>query len=261
MSRLKAHPLRALCRADSRMLRRHGITALYAALALIYTALIRFLVPAAESRRVTALLLITDPATLSLFFMGAIVLYEKTERLHAALYTAGIKPGAYLFSKCLNAAWLGALTGCFVVWFADPRVLAYAEGGIDVASVLNGDLTALAVTAVCMLLGGTLFTCLSLLPATAAKSLNGFVMRCAVVEIVALLPAVIDLFYPLPPYMGYHPAVLLTRALAQPQAAAGWLSQPDSLLTGAAFLGWLLLAALLAKAAVKRLLTGKGGAA
>ena len=95
----------------------HAAPALYAALALIYTALIRFLVPAAESRRVTALLLITDPATLSLFFMGAIVLYEKTERLHAALYTAGIKPGAYLFSKCLNAAWLGALTAQCSCWF------------------------------------------------------------------------------------------------------------------------------------------------
>lgn len=259
MSRKRAHPLLALLRADRRMLRRHGITFLYAFLALLYAAALRFLLPQDQRPLVLTLLLLTDPATLSLFFMGAVVLYEKNQHLPAALYASAVRPRTWAFSKCLVATVTGTLVGCFVLWFSDPAVLRLDAGGVLWDTIGGGDTTALLVTAACMALGGFFFTCLSIPPAVLVKSLNGFILAVVAVEVVFLLPAVIDLFQPLPEYAGYHPGVLLARALYRPRQAAAWLNSPEKLWQCAAYLGWMLLGWIGAVAFAGRLLRGRGG--
>ena len=261
MSRRRAHPFRAALRADGRMLRRHGIVLLYVFLALLYAAALRFLAPDEQRPLFTALLLLTDPATLSLFFMGAVVLYEKNQHIHAALYTCGLRPGTWLASKCLTFSLLGALAGGFVLWFSDPAVLRADAGAELFATVGAGNLTAMFVTLACMLLGGVFFTCLSVPPAAGVRTLNGFILAVAGIEILFLLPAVAELFRSLPSFAGYHPAVLLARALRQPEQVPGWLRQTETLWQCAAFLGWLCLGWLLALGSARRLLTGKGGGA
>lgn len=258
--RRRAHPFRALFRADCRMLRRHGIALLYAFLALLYAAVLRFLAPEGQRPLLTTLLLLTDPAVMSLFFMGAVVLYEKNQHIHGALYVSAVRPRSWVLSKCLCFSLLGTLAGCFIQWFSNPAVLrGDAGGGMAILYTLgDGDLTALYVTLACMLLGGALFTCLSVAPAVAVRSLNGFILAVAVAEVALLLPAVIELFWPLPEYAGYHPAVLLARALYRPDQVSGWLGQPEKLKQCAAFLGWLGLAWGLALGFGARLIKGGG---
>lgn len=260
MSRKHAHPLRALLRADCRMLWRHGVVVLYVFLSLLYIALLRFATAQDERPRFTALLLLTDPATLSLFFMGAIVLYEKNQHIHAELYAGGVKPASYVLSKCVSSCALGTLAGCLIVWFSSPAVLTVTNGAVDWGSVLDGDLTALGVTAACMLTGGLLFACVSVVPAALSNSLNGFMMAGGLCELIFLAPAVIDLFSPLPEGFGFHPSVLLSRALRRPDLAAARLGEPMLLMQIAALLGCTVLAALLANACATRMLRGKGGA-
>ena len=122
MKQKRAHPLRALLRADCSLLWRHGIAAVYLLLMLFYTAALRFLVPDGMRQRLTALLLLTDPATLSLFFMGAIVLYEKNQHIYPALYAAGVRARTCALSKCIVMSLLGTFVGCAVMWFSSCMV-------------------------------------------------------------------------------------------------------------------------------------------
>ncbi len=136
MKQKRAHPLRALLRADCSLLWRHGIAAVYLLLMLFYTAALRFLVPDGMRQRLTALLLLTDPATLSLFFMGAIVLYEKNQHIYPALYAAGVRARTCALSKCIVMSLLGTFVGCAVMWFSSCMVaLEERDNGVCLALV------------------------------------------------------------------------------------------------------------------------------
>jgi len=226
MKQKRAHPLRALLRADCSLLWRHGIAAVYLLLMLFYTAALRFLAPDGMRQRLTALLLLTVPATLSLFFMGAIVLYEKKQHIYPALYAAGVRARTCALSKCIVMSLLGTFVGCAVMWFSQPGVLMFADGALVWASLFSGDAAALCVTAAVMLLGGVLFTCLSLVICAFVSTLNGFLLTVAVVECVCLLPAVWDLFWALPAWAALHPVVWLERALLMPAAVLERHRQP-----------------------------------
>lgn len=272
MRRKRARPFWALLRADFRMLRRHGVGTVYLLLGVGYALGLRYLAPEDSRGMWTALLLFSDPGTLALFFMGAIVLYEKNQRVYGALYAAGVTPGRYLAAKCLSAALLGTAVGCFVSWFSNPAVTAFAPGAelssagleglagrLNLSGLLQGDLDGLWATGICMGLGGVFFTCVSLIPAGVCASLNGFVLLSALAEALLVAPAMADCFLPLPEAAGFHPGVFLLRLLTRPEGVLAWRQNPMLWEQGAAFLGWMILAFWAARGMCRRLLCGKGG--
>jgi fluoroquinolone transport system permease protein len=72
---------------DIRFQFRYGFYFLYAVLTVIYIAAISLL-PAAWVQNAVAIVLFSDPAALGFFFMGGILLLEKGERLHDALFVS-----------------------------------------------------------------------------------------------------------------------------------------------------------------------------
>lgn len=261
--------LPALLLSDVRLLSRHGILWVYLLVGVLYVTAMR-LMPASARAVAQPLLLFADPAAMSLLFMGAMVLYEKTQHVHAALRVSRMRPGQYLLSKLLVMAVFGAAVG----------VIVAALGGAQLSA------RELLTLGLLLLAGGVLFTAASLVAARFTSSLNGFLLLVVPVELVFLLPAVWDLFSPLPGWAGYHPGVLLLRLLADPaplltaggdapwgaaiatglaplDALTAWLNARSWLPSGGArlcyqllaLLGWLLLVCLLARRAVSRMLT------
>ncbi|MEG2316140.1 MAG: hypothetical protein RSC91_07985 [Clostridia bacterium] len=260
MSRKHAHPLRALMRADRKMLWRQGIAPLYLLLTLLYIAVLRFWIPTEHRPLARGLLLLSDPAALSLFFMGAIVLYEKGQHSYPALYAAGVKAHAYVISKCVVMSLWSMVVGCAVCWFSEPSVLVTNAAGVLWETALSGDVTAVCVTAAVMLLGGVLFTCSSLMLSAVVHSLNGYLLASVLGELLLLVPAVVDQLMPLPAWVGFHPTVWLARGLRTPAAVPAWLNDPLQWAQAAVLLLWLSLAGWGACLAVRATLRGKGNA-
>ena len=68
---------------DIRFQRKYGFYFLYAVLTAIY-AFILFAVPENWKEKTAAILIFSDPAAMGLFFMGAIILLEKSQHTPCA---------------------------------------------------------------------------------------------------------------------------------------------------------------------------------
>ena len=170
---------------DMRFQARYGFYFLYGFLLALYTVLLVCL-PASGREKAAALLIFSDPAAMGLFFMGAIVLLEKSQRVTSFLAVSPVHAWEYVCSKVLSlsliallvAGPLGLAAGCPSFW----RML----GGTWIASIL--------------------FTLLGISIAVRAESLNQFLLFTVPVEILLFVPAIAHLFQYTPGIFGVYPA-------------------------------------------------------
>lgn len=159
-----------LTMGELRFAARYGILALYGLLTVIYLLLLAWMAPSARPSAGSVVIL-TDPAAMGLFFMGAMVLLEKSQRVHCALAVTPVRVGEYIVAKALALMAVGLLVALAVG----------AAAGMRLSGIL------LSVS-----LGSILFTLLGMMVACYSASLNQFLLMSVPVEIVTLLPA---LFY------------------------------------------------------------------
>ena len=93
--------LRSLMLWDIRFQARYGFYFLYAVLTAIYVAVLSA-VPEGGREKATAILIFSDPASMGLFFMGAIVLLEKSQRTPAALALSPVRAEEYIAAKVVS---------------------------------------------------------------------------------------------------------------------------------------------------------------
>ncbi len=170
---------------DMRFQARYGFYLLYAFLTIFYTAVL-FALPITWRGKTAAMLIFSDPAAMGLFFMGAIVLLEKSQRVTAFFAITPLKAFEYVLSKVLS---LNAIA--LVV----AGVLAFVSGSRHVILVLIGTF-----------LSGAIFTLFGVLVATKITSLNQFILFTVPVEAAGFLPAILHLFGITPDYLKYYPA-------------------------------------------------------
>lgn len=161
--------LKNLLFGDIRFQFKYGFYFLYAVLTLLYTCLLAAL-PAAWRPRAAALLIYSDPAAMGLFFMGAIVLLEKSQRVLSSLAVSPVKISEYILSKVLSIGILSAVVALF---------LCLAAGGKQLAP-------AAAVTLLC----SALFSLAGMVLASRADSLNQFFAMTIPVELLFSIPLV-----------------------------------------------------------------------
>ena len=180
--------LRSLILWDIRFQARYGFYFLYAVLTAIYVAVLSA-VPEGGREKATAILIFSDPASMGLFFMGAIVLLEKSQRTPAALALSPVRAEEYIAAKVVS---LSAIS------LAVAAVLAAGEHGIvKLHIVLLGTVMSSAV-----------FTLLGIIIATRIGSLNQFVLWTVPVELVCFVPAILHLFRAAPAWLRYCPAAV-----------------------------------------------------
>lgn len=133
-----------------------------------------------------ALLIFSDPAAMGLFFMGAIILLEKSQRVTSFFAVSPMKAWEYVSSKVLSLNAIGLLVAA---------VLGMAARCSHLPMVLLG--TALS---------SVLFTLLGLIIASKITSLNQFLLATVPVETLAFLPAALHLFGGTPAFLRFYPA-------------------------------------------------------
>lgn len=176
--------LKGLFLWDMHFQAKYGFYFLYAVLTVIYAITI-FAVPESWKEKTAAILIFSDPASMGLFFMGAIVLLEKSQHTPCAFAVSPVRPMEYIISK------VGSLS---VISFVVAALLALAASANHLHIVLFGTV-----------ISSVIFTLLAIIIATKIISLNQFVLWTIPIEIVCFVPAILHLFKITPAWLRYYP--------------------------------------------------------
>ncbi|NLW88287.1 MAG: ABC transporter permease [Clostridiaceae bacterium] len=176
----------ALTLGDIRFQWKYGFYYVYAAFTLIYLMVLS-VVPDSARRIVATVMIFSDPAAMGLFFMGAIVLLEKSQRVNGAIAVSPVR----VFEYCLGKLFSIALVGLFV-----GSVLAVAGGTPD-----------LLLCFAALILSSFICSSLGLVAAMKSSSLNRFILAAVPFELLIFIPPFLLLFDISHPLLSIHPGV------------------------------------------------------
>lgn len=168
---------------DIRFQIKYGFYILYSILTIIYIFIILSL-PASWHEKATALFIFSDPAAMGLFFMGAIILLEKSQRIPCCLASSPLSETRYILSKVISLAFISVIVGAILA-LAGNSNFAYAIVGTLLSSII--------------------FTLLGIIVSTKIFSLNQFILWTVPVEVLCFVPAILHLFKFTPSWLQYYP--------------------------------------------------------
>ncbi len=132
---MKILKLAQLIKSDLFFLARYGLFIVYAVFIAVYLIILHYL-PAEIGTFVMKLLIFSDPAAMGLFFMGAVVLLEKSQRVNCSLAVSPITTGEYIISKSAAFLIAGIVVALIIAFGSGRGVSVWGLIGVSGASVL-----------------------------------------------------------------------------------------------------------------------------
>jgi fluoroquinolone transport system permease protein len=222
--------IKALIIGDILLQYKYGFYYIYLFFTLFYIALISAL-PTAWRNPAATLLIFTDPAALGMFFMGALVLYEKGERALDSLAVSPVRPHEYVLSKIISLSIIATATA--------SAIALYAGLATKPAYFLFG-----------VFFGSSLFSALGLIVAVQIKTLNEFIIYTTPLQLIINIPAFFYAFAKDSPWLLFHPGSSIIELLR---------SGSSSLPAVAILLTWTIAMYLFACRVVKKAFESLGG--
>ncbi|WMJ78965.1 MULTISPECIES: fluoroquinolone export ABC transporter permease subunit [unclassified Sedimentibacter] len=158
---------------DIRFQYKYGFYFVYVVFTLMYISVLFFL-PLEWREKTAAVLIFSDPSAMGLFFMGAIVLLEKSERVLSTIAVSPVKADDYIISKVVSLGVISVISGASIALSADVQNILIVLMGVFAGSVL--------------------FTLVGLIIAININSLNQFVTAVVPVEIIIFIPPLLYVF-------------------------------------------------------------------
>lgn len=223
-----------LVRGDIRFQYKYGFYFLYLIFTVLYASILQAF-PEGWREKAAILLIFTDPAAMGLFFMGAIVLFEKSERVLNSIAVSPVKAYEYMLSKLLSIGVISVTVGIAIGLFSSAiRITIPFIIGIFLCSCL--------------------FSSLGLVIAARSISLNGFLISTIPAELVINIPAIVWLFGGKPNWLFIHPGVSVM------ELCTAYASGIKHVLPAFMILAfWTLLAVVIANRTVKTMFREVGG--
>ncbi|MDD3959892.1 MAG: ABC transporter permease [Oscillospiraceae bacterium] len=215
---------------DIRFQYKYGFYFVYAVFTALYLMVLA-VVPESARRAVAAALIFSDPAAMGLFFMGAIVLLEKSQRINGALAVSPVRIFEYCFGKLFSIALIGLIAGL---------VLAVAGGVPD-----------LFLCIIALILSSFICSALGLIAAMKSTSLNRFVLAAVPFELLIFVPPILLLLNISHPLLSLHPGVAAVRLMAG--------IEPDPAVSILCLIFWAVTAVALCVRTVKKDFLSTGG--
>ena len=173
-----------LIRGDIHFQWKYGFYFIYFILTLLYVCAIAAL-PEHWKNNIAAIMIYSDPAAMGLFFMGAIVLLEKSQKVLNAMVVSPVKVSEYILSKT-------------IALIAISSIIALILGLVSGSNHLFGIAAGTALTS-------AIFTMLGIIAATRISNLNQFLIVIMPIEIVCFVPPIVGLFVKLPDIFRFFP--------------------------------------------------------
>lgn len=221
---------KSLTLSDIRFQYRYGFYFIYFVFSVLYIGIL-FALPESWRRDAALLMIFTDPAAMGLFFMGAIVLFEKSERVLDSIAVSPIKPLEYVLSKLVSIGFIATLVAC---------VIGFSAG------VVERPLVFILAVFFC----SCLFSAAGLVVASKINSLNQFIIAAIPAEIIIVIPALLWMFWFKSDLFAIHPGVGMLMLCSGEGS------------TGLALLSlffWTVLAVMWAVKTVNKMLKSVGG--
>ncbi len=195
--------LKKLFLLDMRFQAKYGFYFLYAALTVIYITVL-FALPENWKEKAAAILIFSDPASMGLFFMGAIVLLEKSQHTTCALAVSPVHAAEYVIAKVCSLSAISLVVAAILALAADANHLHI---------VLFGTF-----------LSGVIFTLSGIIVARKITGLNQFILWTVPIEAVCFVPAILHLFKITPAWCRYYPVnVCMDMVSGHSSSATGFL--------------------------------------
>lgn len=148
---------------------KYGFYYIYVVILILYMCIISMLRGSVRNT-VCDLLIYSDPAAMGMFFMGAIVLLEKSQRVMNSLAVSPVKPMEYIIGKMISIGFISVIVGGILMLLRENENVGLSLLGICLASFL--------------------FTLLGLIVGTKISSLNQYVLGTVPFEIIGFVPAI-----------------------------------------------------------------------
>jgi fluoroquinolone transport system permease protein len=132
---------------------------------------------------------------MGLFFIGAIVLFEKSQHVLNSLAVSPIKTEEYILSKVISIAVISLIVGLTI--------------GFACSAITNLFLFIVGLT-----LGSCFFTLLALLISSKSQSLNHFMIMVIPIEMLFIIPTVAYILGFNPSIFNLHPGVAVIKLLS-----------------------------------------------
>ena len=209
---------------------KYGFYFVYTIMSFLYILLL-FALPEVVKENAAIIMIYTDPAAMGLFFMGAIVLLEKSQRVLNSIAVSPLKVSEYILSKVISLGLIGTLVGV---------ILSLFSGSSNIFQVICG-----------VFMGSVIFSLIGLSVAAKINSLNQFMIVTVPFEIILFLPPLFYLFGYQKPYMLLHPGCVVIRLLT---GENGFELLPLLIL-----ISWILLIYQITYVIVKKMFQSVGG--
>jgi fluoroquinolone transport system permease protein len=185
---------------DARLQYRYGIYIAYAFVIAFYAAVLVWAGPWLPAWA-PAFIIFTDPAALGFFFLGALMMLEKSERVRIALAVAPLSAGDYYVAKLVTLTAV-ALIACIILLVflhqpADPALLLVVVALTSVQYIGIGVPIALRF-----------------------RTVNGYLIGSAGFLTPLIAPGFLALLEPMPIWLGLVPAVSQFRLILVATGAA-----------------------------------------
>ncbi|MDD3405719.1 MAG: hypothetical protein PHH23_05590 [Paludibacteraceae bacterium] len=152
---------------------KYGFYWLYLFVTLLYLIALYFF-PDGWKTTVGRVIVLTDPMLFGYMFIGAIILFERSEKVTNALSVMPIHPIEYLFSKLISLGLISLLSSEVIMLGGGvPQHCFWTPFGI--------------------LAGSFLFTMVGMIQACRISTLNGFIMWMIPTMLIAILPPILYL--------------------------------------------------------------------
>lgn len=222
--------LTALLTGDIRFQYKYGFYFVYLIFSVLYISLLHVF-PEAWRSKAAVLMIFSDPAAMGLFFMGAILLFEKSEHVLDSIAVSPVKPLEYVLSKLGSIGIIATVVGLAI--------------GLSAGIVIHPFVFVAGV-----FLCSCIFSSVGLILACNASSLNRFVLLTIPAELLINLPAILWLFGYRKSWLMLHPGVsMMILCLGEGSLLPALL----------VLLLWTALAIRLAWAAAANMLRSLGG--
>jgi fluoroquinolone transport system permease protein len=222
--------IKSLLWGDIRFQFKYGFYFIYLVFSVLYISLL-FAFPEGWREKAALLMIFSDPAAMGLYFMGAIVLFEKSERVLDSIAISPVKTGEYTFSKLCSIGIISTAVGL---------IIGYA--GSVVSNILEFSLG--------VFLCSCLFSALGLIIACKISTLNQFIIATIPAEILINIPTIAWLFGYKKSWLLLHPGVCMLEI-----CTGGNRVMPALIL----LLAWVVIFAVLAGFTVEKMLKSLGG--
>lgn len=221
---------RGLLLGDIRFQFKYGFYYVYSIFLILYIALL-LIFPDSWREKAAIIMIFTDPSAMGLFFMGAIVLFEKSERVLNTIAISPVNAYEYVISKLCSIGLISTIVGV---------ILGFTAG------IIYNPLSFIIGIFLC----SCLFSSIGLIVACKTKTLNQFMLATVPAEILINIPAVFYLFGYKKNWLLLHPGVSTIEI---------FLVGNNITIAIAVLLLWTLIFAAISCGVVKKMLKTVGG--